>query len=96
MRYMAIRLNDPDMDRSPPQRSLLGSVMVKNAPAVGAIGGLVCVLSIVWALFGRANAGFGGIAERLQYLQDYLVSDRPAYAFVCDIQYCCTRYCSRG
>jgi hypothetical protein len=47
--------------------------------------GLVCVLSIVWALFGRADSGFGGIAERLQYLQNYLVSDRPAYAFVCDI-----------
>ncbi|KAK3142386.1 hypothetical protein QOZ80_4BG0345810 [Eleusine coracana subsp. coracana] len=85
--YMAIRLNDSDSDtdRSPPQRSQLGSVMVKNAPAVGAIGGLVCVLSIVWALFGRADAGFGGIPERWQFAQSYLFSERLAYAFIWDI-----------
>jgi hypothetical protein len=82
---MAIRLNDPEMDPSPPQSSPLGSLMVKNAPAVGAIGGLVCVLSVVWALLGRSDAAFGGIAERLQFLQNYLFTERLAYAFVWDI-----------
>ncbi|XP_062186146.1 uncharacterized protein LOC133889706 [Phragmites australis] len=83
--YMAIRLNDLDTDRSTPPRSQLGSVMVKGAPVVGAIGGLVCVLSIVWALFGRADAGFGGIVERWQFAQSYVFSDRVAYALLWDI-----------
>ncbi|CAD6260651.1 unnamed protein product [Miscanthus lutarioriparius] len=83
--YMAIRLNDPDADQSPPQRSQLGSVMVNGAPVVGAIGGLVCVLSIVWAFFGRGDAEFGGTAERWQYVQSYVLSDRLAYAFLWDI-----------
>ncbi|KAL6845863.1 hypothetical protein ACP4OV_024438 [Aristida adscensionis] len=83
--YMAIRLNDSDADQSPPQKSRLGSVMVRGAPIVGAIGGLVCILSIVWALFGRADAGFGGIAERWQFAQSYVFSERLAYAFLWDI-----------
>ncbi|KAL6845864.1 hypothetical protein ACP4OV_024439 [Aristida adscensionis] len=62
--YMAIRLNDSEADQFPPQTSKLESLMVSFAPTVGAIGGLVCILSIVWALFGRADAGFGGIEER--------------------------------
>ena len=82
---MAIRLNVPDADQSPPQRSQLGSVMVNGAPVVGAIGGLVCVLSIVWAFFGRGYAEFGGTAERWQYVQSYVLSDRLAYAFLWDI-----------
>ncbi|CAL5031632.1 unnamed protein product [Urochloa decumbens] len=83
--YMAIRLNDVDTDQSPPPRSQLGSVMVKGAQVVGAVGGAVCILSIVWALFGRADAGFGGIAERWQYAQGYVFTERLAYAFLWDI-----------
>ncbi|CAL5068266.1 unnamed protein product [Urochloa decumbens] len=83
--YMAIRLNDADTDQSPPPRSQLGSVMVKGAQVVGAVGGAVCILSIVWALFGRADAGFGGIAERWQYAQSYVFTERLAYAFLWDI-----------
>ncbi|CAN6268127.1 unnamed protein product [Urochloa humidicola] len=83
--YMAIRLNDPDTDQSPPQRSQLGSVMVKGAQVVGGVGGAVCILSIVWALFGRADSGFGDIAERWQYVQSYVFSERLAYAFLWDI-----------
>jgi len=83
--YMAIRLNDPDTDKSPPPRSQLGSVMVKGAQVVGAVGGAVCILSIVWALFGRADAGFGDIAERWEYVQNYVFSERLAYAFLWDI-----------
>ncbi|CAN6235261.1 unnamed protein product, partial [Urochloa humidicola] len=82
--YMAIRLN-AGTDQSPPPRSQLGSVMVKGALVVGAVGGAVCILSIVWALFGRADAGFGGIAERWQYAQNYVFSERLAYAFLWDI-----------
>ncbi|OQU81715.1 hypothetical protein SORBI_3006G108200 [Sorghum bicolor] len=83
--YMAIRLNDANADQSPAQRSQLGSVMVNGAPLVGAVGGLVCVLSIAWAFFGRGDADFGGIAERWQYVQSYLFSERLAYAFLWDI-----------
>uniref|UniRef100_A0A0E0KRI6 Uncharacterized protein n=1 Tax=Oryza punctata TaxID=4537 RepID=A0A0E0KRI6_ORYPU len=83
--YMAIRLNDPDKDKSPPQTSKLGSVMVRGAPIVGLTGGLVCIVSIAWAFFGRADAGFGGIAERWQYVQSYVFSERLAYAFLWDI-----------
>ncbi|CAN6248938.1 unnamed protein product [Urochloa humidicola] len=83
--YMAIRLNDPDTDQSPPPRSQLGSVMVRGAQVVGAVGGAVCILSIVWALFGRSDAGFGNIAERWQYVQSYVISERLAYAFLWDI-----------
>ncbi|KAF8714980.1 hypothetical protein HU200_027524 [Digitaria exilis] len=83
--YMAIRLNDPETDQPPAARSQLGSVMVKGAQLVGAVGGAVCILSIVWALFGRADAGFGDIAERWQYVQTYVFSERLAYAFLWDI-----------
>uniref|UniRef100_A0A0D9W5U8 Uncharacterized protein n=1 Tax=Leersia perrieri TaxID=77586 RepID=A0A0D9W5U8_9ORYZ len=83
--YMAIRLNDPDMDNSPQETSKLGSVMVRGATIVGLTGGVVCVGSIAWALFGRADAGFGGIAERWQYVQSYVFSERLAYAFLWDI-----------
>jgi len=83
--YMAIRLNDLGADQSPPPRSQLGSVMVKGAQVVGAVGGAVCILSIVWALFGRADAGFGDIAERWEYVQNYVSSERAAYAFLWDI-----------
>ncbi|KAL5214898.1 hypothetical protein ABZP36_004050 [Zizania latifolia] len=83
--YMAIRLNDPDKDQSPPQTSKLGSVMVRGASIVGLSGGLVCIVSIAWALFGRADAGFGGIAERWQFAQNYIFSERFAYAFLWDM-----------
>lgn len=82
---MAIRLNAPDTDLSPPPRSQLGSVMVKGAQVVGTVGGAACILSIVWALFGRADAGFGDIVERWQYAQSYVVTERLAYAFLWDI-----------
>ncbi|XP_047068102.1 uncharacterized protein LOC124676066 [Lolium rigidum] len=83
--YMAIRLNDPDKDQPPPQASKLASVMVRGASVVGITGGLVCVLSIVWAFFGRADADFGGILDRWQYAQDYVLTERLAYAFLWDI-----------
>jgi hypothetical protein len=82
---MAIRLNDPDKDQPPPQASKLSSVMVRGASVVGITGGLVCVLSIVWAFFGRADADFGGILDRWQYAQDYVFTERLAYAFLWDI-----------
>uniref|UniRef100_A0ACD5URC8 Uncharacterized protein n=1 Tax=Avena sativa TaxID=4498 RepID=A0ACD5URC8_AVESA len=83
--YMAIRLNDPDKEQPPPQASKLSSLMVRGASVVGITGGLVCILSIVWAFFGRADADFGGISDRWQYAQDYVFTERFAYAFICDI-----------
>ncbi|OMP06801.1 hypothetical protein COLO4_07899 [Corchorus olitorius] len=67
--YMAIRLNEADTDGPPSKRSQLGSVMTNGAPIVGLIGGAVCVLSAVWALFGRMDGDFGSITDRWQFLE---------------------------
>ncbi|WJX63136.1 hypothetical protein P8452_48057 [Trifolium repens] len=83
--YMAIRLNDADDDSVPNKQSNLGSVMTNGAPLVGLIGGGVCVISLLWALFGRTDANFGGIVDRWEYLVGYLGSERLAYAFIWDI-----------
>lgn len=84
--YMAIRLNDAD-DGSPfpVKRSQLSSVMTNGAPLVGLIGGGACLVSLLWALFGRTDANFGGIVDRWEYLVSYLGSERLAYAFIWDI-----------
>lgn len=83
--YMAIRLNDADDDSVPSKRSQLGSVMTNGASFVGLIGGSACLLSLLWALFGRTDANFGGMAERWEFLVGYLGSERLAYAFIWDI-----------
>ncbi|GAU25493.1 hypothetical protein TSUD_218650 [Trifolium subterraneum] len=83
--YMAIRLNDADDDSVPKEQSSLGSVLTNGAPLVGLIGGGVCLISLLWALFGRADANFGGIVDRWEYLVSYLGSERLAYAFIWDI-----------
>jgi hypothetical protein len=82
---MAIRLNRKDRNQSPTNLSKFGSIMVQGAPIVGLIGGLVCLLSLVWAVIGRGEEQFGGIIERTQYLITYLGSERLAYAFIWDI-----------
>lgn len=83
--YMAIRLNDAGDEDIQGKRSQLGTVMTNGAPIVGIIGGAACLLSLWWALFGRMDANFGGIAERWDFLLDYLASERLAYAFIWDI-----------
>ncbi|XP_020207762.1 uncharacterized protein LOC109792740 [Cajanus cajan] len=85
--YMAIRLNDADDESvpNPSKLSQLGSVMTNGAQLVGLIGGGACFISLLWALFGRMDANFGGIADRLDYLVGYLGSERLAYAFIWDI-----------
>lgn len=83
--YMAIRLGDMDAKRSPPEPSQLGLLMTNGAPIVGLIGGAVCFISILSAFFGRIDGGFGGIADRCEYLVRYLGSERLAYAFIWDI-----------
>ncbi|WJX57817.1 hypothetical protein P8452_43339 [Trifolium repens] len=83
--YMAIRLNDADDVSVPKKQSNLGSVMTNGAPLVGLIGGGVCLISLLWALFGRTDANFGGIVDRWEYLVGYLGSERLAYAFIWDI-----------
>ncbi|KAK7407561.1 hypothetical protein VNO78_09514 [Psophocarpus tetragonolobus] len=83
--YMAIRLNDADDENVPRKLSQLGSVMTNGAPVVGVIGGSACLISLLWALFGRMDANFGGIADRWDYLVSYLGSERLAYAFIWDI-----------
>ncbi|ESW29589.1 hypothetical protein PHAVU_002G082500 [Phaseolus vulgaris] len=83
--YMAIRLNDPVDETSPRKLSQFGSVMTNGAPLVGVIGGSACLVSLLWALFGRMDANFGGIADRWDYLVAYLGSERLAYAFIWDI-----------
>lgn len=83
--YMAIRLNQADEGNNPKKPSQLGVVMIKGAPIVGLIGGAVCLISILWALFGRMDGGFGSLTDRWSYLLSYLGSERLAYAFVWDI-----------
>ncbi|KAK3222577.1 hypothetical protein Dsin_009602 [Dipteronia sinensis] len=83
--YMAIRLNDADADSIPRKPSQLASVMTNGAPVVGLIGGAVCVISALWALYGRMDGDFGSITDRWEYLFDYLGSERLAYAFIWDI-----------
>lgn len=84
---MAIRLNEADLDYTQTQgkRSQLGSVMTRGAFLVGLTGGVVCFVSALWALFGRMDGSFGGIAERWEYLISYLGSERLAYAFIWDM-----------
>lgn len=85
--YMAIRLDNMsnDMDQSPPKPSQLGLLMTNGAETVSLIGGIVCVVSVVWALFGRSESGFGDFADRWQFLELYIRSERLAYAFIWDI-----------
>ncbi|GAA0169274.1 hypothetical protein LIER_40729 [Lithospermum erythrorhizon] len=83
--YMAIRLNDGEAEYTPNKTSRLGSVMSRGAPVVGLVGAAVCVISTLWALYGRADGNFGNIPERLEFLTSYLVSERFAYAFIWDI-----------
>lgn len=83
--YMAIRLNDADDNNVPIKRSNLGSIMTNGAPLVGLIGGSACLISLLWALFGRMDANYGGVVDRWEYLVDYLGSERLAYAFIWDI-----------
>lgn len=59
--------------------------MTKGASVVGLIGGGVCLISILWALFGRMDGNFGSIADRWQFLVSYTGSERLAYAFLWDI-----------
>ncbi|CDP00599.1 unnamed protein product [Coffea canephora] len=83
--YMAIRLNKIGTEYNPRKTSQLGSIMTKGAPVVGLIGAAVCLLSTVWALYGRGDGSFGSVPERLEFLMSYLGSERLAYAFVWDI-----------
>lgn len=82
---MAIRLNEADGEYTPSKTSQLGSVMKNGAPVVGLIGGLACLISILWALFGRGDDNFGDLPERWEFLLSYLGSERLAYAFIWDI-----------
>lgn len=83
--YMAIRLNEACSEDTPRDRSQLASVMTNAAPIVGLIGGAICLLSTLWALYGRIDGDFGGITERWEFLVSYLGSERLAYAFIWDI-----------
>lgn len=82
---MAIRLNEAQPDYTPSKRSKLGDVMTNGATVVGLTGALVCLVSAVWALFGRMDGNFGSIADRWEFLVGYFGSERLAYAFIWDI-----------
>ncbi|PSR91183.1 Monocarboxylate transporter 6 like [Actinidia chinensis var. chinensis] len=83
--YMAIRLNEPNAQNTPRRPSQLGSVMTNGARFVGLIGGAICLISTLWALYGRPDGNFGGVSGRLKFLLSYLGSERLAYAFIWDI-----------
>ncbi|XP_073140268.1 uncharacterized protein [Henckelia pumila] len=83
--YMAIRLNKVDRNNTPIKNSQLGLIMTNGAPVVGLIGGLVCTVSILWAVYGRRDGNFGDLAQRWEFVLDYLGTERLAYAFIWDI-----------
>ncbi|GJY65318.1 hypothetical protein Tco_0467556 [Tanacetum coccineum] len=83
--YMAIRLNKPGTETNQRKLSQLGSVMVNRASVVGVVGGAACLISVLWALYGRSDGNFGGLAERWEFCVSYLGSERLAYAFIWDI-----------
>ncbi|KAK3033654.1 hypothetical protein RJ639_034533 [Escallonia herrerae] len=77
--YMAIRLNEADAQYPPRKISRLGSVMTNGSPIVGVVGGAVCIISTLWALFGRADGqiattllpqidDIGGLVEEYDHL----------------------------
>lgn len=82
---MAIRLKEAESDYTPSKRSKLGDVMTNGATFVGVTGGLICLISAMWAFFGRMDGNFGSIADRWEFLVSYLGSERLAYAFIWDI-----------
>lgn len=83
---MAIRLNKKDSS-SPGSKSssALGSLMVRGKDVVGVVGGLVCLGSLLWGVYGRGDSGFGGVMDRWEFVESYIGSERLAYAFVIDI-----------
>lgn len=83
--YMAIRLNEADAQYTPRKTSQLSTVMTEGAAVVGLTGGAVCLISVLWALFGREDGNFGTLTERWDFLLSYLGSERLAYAFIWDI-----------
>ncbi|KAI3467113.1 hypothetical protein Pfo_023776 [Paulownia fortunei] len=83
--YMAIRLNEAGGEYTPRKTSQLGSIMRNGAPVVGLVGGLACLLSVLWALYGRGDGNYGDLPERWEFLLSYLGSERLAYAFIWDI-----------
>lgn len=83
--YMAIRLNKADSEYPPRSVSKLGLAMTRGASVVGLVSGAVCLLSILWAFYGRVNGDFGSISDRWEFLLSYLFSERLAYAFIWDI-----------
>ncbi|XP_038885655.1 uncharacterized protein LOC120075963 isoform X2 [Benincasa hispida] len=74
--YMAIRLNEASKGSTPQPQSKLGSLMTNGAPVVGLIGGATCIISIIWSFVGRGDGNFGGVAERCEFLIQYLSSER--------------------
>ncbi|KAG0460032.1 hypothetical protein HPP92_023160 [Vanilla planifolia] len=85
--YMAIRLDDiTDDEKKPlPEPPKLGPLMTNGATVVGLIGGCACLVSVIWAFFGRAYGGFGDVSGRWRFLEEYIQSERLAYAFLWDV-----------
>lgn len=86
--YMAIRLGatrSSSLSKSQKVKSGIQAVMTSGARIVGTLGGLIGFISILWALFGRDDAGFGSLEDRWNFFLDYIKSDRPGYAFIWDI-----------
>lgn len=92
---MALRLQPPKestdsnstvTDGSGSVMARLGNSLVGASKPLGAVGGAVAALSLVWFSFGRAGEGYGdGVPERWAFFVDYIGTNRLAYAFVVDI-----------
>ncbi|KAL3702061.1 hypothetical protein R1sor_020083 [Riccia sorocarpa] len=84
--YMAIRLNREKANRKKNSwENSLSGALTRGAKYLGLVGAAVGAISVLWALFGRPDGGFGGIEERWVYLLEYINRERLAYAFIWDI-----------
>eukprot|EP01018_Ginkgo_biloba_P037202 Gb_31608 [translate_table: standard] len=86
--YMAIRLGENSRNSLSKSHNIkfgIQSIMISGARVIGIIGGFVGLISVLWALFGRGDTGFGNLADRWNFFVSYVEFDRPAYAFLWDI-----------
>ncbi|KAJ7298728.1 hypothetical protein O6H91_Y465300 [Diphasiastrum complanatum] len=91
--YMAIRISKSISEEQMPsqftaasqEHGIVYTTMTSGAQIVGLVGGLVGVLSVLWAIAGRFGEDFGSLTDRASFFVNYICSDRLAYAFVWDI-----------
>ncbi|GAQ77941.1 hypothetical protein KFL_000060060 [Klebsormidium nitens] len=91
--YMALRSGRPDADLplqgsdndDPSWARAFARNILGGKKALGIVGLVIGTFMVYWGFFGRADMGFGGIDERIQYFWGLVKSDRVMFAFVWDV-----------